>query len=72
MHDVFSLRKELAHELAIEGTGSSKVHGAELLLLLTINFCIDVYCLRRDRVVIVALMQLRRVVQVDFEDEMLF
>ena len=56
VHDVFSLRKERAHELAIEGTGSSKVLGAELVLLLTRDFCIDDHCLWRERVVIVALM----------------
>ena len=72
VHDVFLLRKERAHELATEGTGSSKVLGAELVLLLTRDFCVDVNCLCRERVVIVALMQLVRVVQVDFEDVMLF
>ena len=71
VHDVFPLRKERAHKLATEGRGSSKVLGAELVLLLTRDFCVDVHFLRRERVVIVALMQLGRVVQVDFEDVML-
>ena len=31
LHDVFSLRKEQTHELATEGTGCSKVLGAELV-----------------------------------------
>ena len=72
VHNVFSLRKERAHELATEGTGSSKVLGAELVLLLTRDLCVDVHCLRRERVVIVALMQLGWVVQIDFEYVMLF
>ena len=71
VNDVFLLMKERAHELATEKTGSSKVLGAELVLLLTRDFCVDIHCLRRERVVIVALMQLGRVVQVDFEDVML-
>ena len=72
VHDVFPLRKKRAHELATEETGSSKVLGAELVLLFTRVFCVNVYCLRREKVVIVALMQLGRVVQVDFEYVMLF
>ena len=72
VHDVFPRRKERALELATEETGSSKVLGAELGLLFTRDFCVDVHCLRRERVVIVEVMQLGWVVQVDFKDIMLF
>ena len=72
VHEVFPLWKKRAHELATEGTGSFKVLGAELVLLLTCDLCFDVHCLWRERVVIVALMQLWWVVQVAFEYVMLF
>ena len=71
VHDVFLLRKEQAYELATDLTCSSKELGAELVLLLPCNFCVDVHCHRRERAVIVALMQLGRVVLVDFKDVML-
>ena len=69
--NVFSLRKKRAHKLATERTGSSKGLSKELVLVLTRDFGVDVHCLLRERVVIVALMQLRQVVQVDFKDVML-
>ena len=72
VHDVFPLRKERAHKLATEETGSSKVLGAELMLLFTRDFCVDVHCYRPERVIIVALMQLWRIVKVDCEYVMIF
>ena len=68
MPDVFSLRKEGAHKLAIKRTSNSKILGAELLLFLIRDFAVDVHRIPRDIVIIVAHMQLVKVVQVDFKD----
>ena len=56
VHDVFPLKKERAHELGTEETGSSKVLGTELVLHFTCDFCVDVHWFRREKVVIIALM----------------
>ena len=62
VHDVFPLRKKRAHELATELTGCCKVVGAEPMLLFTCDFVIDNHRLRREKVIIVALMPLGQIV----------
>ena len=71
VHHVFSLRKERADQLSAEWTRSPEVLGAELVLLFTSDSSLYSHGLRRERVVVIALMELGRVVHIHFEDVVL-
>ena len=72
LHNVFPLRYEPADELAAVQGGCAEVLGTELVLLFAWHYGLDGHCLRRERIISVAVVQLRRVVQVHFEIELLF
>lgn len=69
-HDVVSLRKEGADQLAAFGTGGAKVMCAQLMLFLAGYTLFDRKFLRCKRVFVIAFVKFRLVIEVDFENVM--
>ena len=67
LHNVFPLRYERADELAAERGGCAELLNAKLVLLFGRHYGLDGHCLRCKRIIIVAVVQLRRVVKVYFK-----
>ena len=71
-HNIMLLRKEVADQLQTERARGAMVLSAKVVLFLAGYFGFDGHHLRREQIIVVALVQLRWILQVHLEDETLF
>lgn len=67
-NDVVTLWQKKADHIAAIGRGGTKVLCAQLNLFLAANKLLNCHCLRRKRIVVVAIMEIRWVLEDDLEN----